>query len=122
MSDSIPWILISVGVLIIFLGVVAILVAKSKKGKHKPDYYTFFIMGIIWLPTGIVINNYAFSVMGLIFMIIGLVNKDKWKKNHRSLKDMNKDERKIMIMMIIILGILVLVGLAAFFLVNRGIF
>lgn len=122
MSDSIPWILISVGVLIILLGIVAILVAKSRKGKHKPDYYTFFIMGIIWLPFGIATKNYAFFVMGLIFMIIGLVNKDKWKENHRSLKNMNKDERRIMVAMMIILGILVLAGLVVFFLINKGIF
>jgi len=48
----------------------------------------FFILGIFFLPMGIVlmitIDNPAFigiTGMGLIYMVIGLANRDKWKKN-----------------------------------------
>ena len=54
----------------------------------EPNYEVFFILGIFFLPMGIVlmitIDNPAFigiTGMGLIYMVIGLANRDKWKKN-----------------------------------------
>ncbi len=54
----------------------------------EPNYEVFFIFGIFFLPMGIVlmitIDNPAFigiTGMGLIYMVIGLANRDKWKKN-----------------------------------------
>ena len=54
----------------------------------EPNYQVFFILGIFFLPMGIVlmitIDNPAFigiTGMGLIYMVIGLANRDKWKKN-----------------------------------------
>ena len=89
----IPWILITVGVLVIILAVVAVYAAKTGK-KREPDYYTFFIMGITWIPLGMATKNYAFFIMGLAFMAIGLVNKDKWKKNHKTWSQLDSKEQK----------------------------
>lgn len=116
---SLPWILISVLVIIILLAVVAVIVKRKKK--TPPDYYTFFILGITWVPLGFALEYHGFTVMGLVFMTIGLLNKDKWKKNHRPWDKLSKEERKIKIFLIIALGVLVILGLAAFLLAYFGI-
>lgn len=118
-----PWILFSIVILILIFGVLAILVAKNRGKKHKPDYYTFFIMGVIWTAFGIIFRGEMtfFLIMGLAFLAIGLINKDKWKSNRRRWGDMDKGERKLMMCVSIILGILVLAGVVALFLVKRGI-
>ena len=76
--------MIIIAVLLI-LGLIALGIAVKKKGKHEPDYRTFFVMGIIWLGFGIPMmiqnkGNSALFIMGLVFTAVGLVNKDKWKK------------------------------------------
>lgn len=117
---SIPWILISVAGILVVLGVVALLALK--KGKRRPiDYYSFFIIGIIWTAAGIPLGNYALSVMGIIFMIIGLANKNKWKKNRVHWNDLTKEEKKWRMILIVLLGVLVLAGFVAWFLVANGI-
>ena len=80
-------ILLGIGIITIILGV---LVAwkKRKEGKSKEtDYRAFFIMGISFLPLGIVmmitIGNpgmLGLTALGIIYMIMGLANRDKWKK------------------------------------------
>lgn len=118
----IPWILISLVPAGIILILLAVFLIKHRRNIVKPDYYVFFIMGIIWLPMGIIFDNYFFSIIGLVFMTIGLANRDKWKSNHRSFNDMKPKEKKFMLIMMIILGILVLFGVIAYLLVQKGIF
>ncbi|MFH1455380.1 MAG: hypothetical protein ABIF40_00335 [archaeon] len=108
----IPWILISIAVLILLLLAVAIFL--SKKNKREPDYYSFFILGIIWTVIGIPLDNFALSAIGIIFLIIGLANKNKWKKNKRTWKKLNKKEKRVRIIITVILGILVLLGLVLY--------
>lgn len=85
------WILIS-----IFLGVIAVIIGvilffslrkNQKDGITKEeDYRAFFIMGISFLPLGIIftvtINPafISFIAIGGCYIAIGLANKDKWKK------------------------------------------
>jgi len=118
---SIPWILIAVAVLIIILGVAAVLI--KRKHNRPPDYYAFFIIGLIWTIFGLPFSqdgNYAFFAMGLVFLIVGLVNKDKWEKNRVRWKDLSEGEKKLKLGLIIFLGILVLAGLVAYYLVEGG--
>ncbi|MBW3015589.1 hypothetical protein KY330_04145 [Candidatus Woesearchaeota archaeon] len=112
---------LTLGILILFL-VIALLIYKfSKLKKHEPDYYAFFILGICWFPLGFALNNHAFTIMGLVFMVLGLANRDKWKKNKPvKWKDMKKNERIIYSLIVALLGILVLAGLVMFLLVNKG--
>ena len=63
---------------------------------------------------------FFFLPMGIVFMILGLVNKDKWKKNHRSWKQLGKSERTFRIIGIIVLGILALAGVVFYFVLGRG--
>jgi len=92
------WLLISTA-LVAILVVVGILVTlvvwkKRREGKlEEPNYRAFFVMGIAMFPAGaffmllyflldipFVIGLPLFS-MGLIYLVIGLANRDKWKKN-----------------------------------------
>ncbi len=117
-----PWILIAVAVLIILVGIAAVVMVKNKKERHEPDYYVFFIMGLAWMIVGIPmiwVYNYSMSglfAMGVIFFIIGLANRDKWEK--RTWHDLTPAERKMKTIIVVILGILVLLGLAAYFFTN----
>ena len=85
------WILISllIGVIVAIIGVIVFytLQKKQKEGASKEtDYRAFFIIGISFLPMGIlfaVLVNIGFigiAVLGLIYLITGLKNRDKWNK------------------------------------------
>ncbi len=115
-----PWILIAVLILIVLLGIIAIMAVKYKKKQHKPDYYVFFVMGLIWLPFGIATENSAFFILGLVFMALGLVHKDEWKKNHRPWKKMDKTERKIWLGVIFAGLVLLLLTVVVLYLTKRG--
>lgn len=105
----ISWFMISVAVLL------ALLLFYINKGKkHKPDYYSFFIIGIIWVATGVPLKNYVLSAMGAVFLIVGLTNKKKWKQNHRSFNKLSKKEKKQKIILMIILLAILLLGVIAF--------
>lgn len=120
--SSTPWILISIVILLVILGIVAIIVAVKRKKKHKTDYYTFFIMGIIWFAMGLPLKNSALWAMGLIFAIYGLAHKKEWKANHQANRWENLEpfERKLKVGIIIGLGLLVLAGLIVFYLFRKG--
>ncbi len=93
-SGAILAILIVVGILLIL-----VVWKRKKEGKiEEPDYRAFFAMGVIWVPTGIVLMFISFLLdvfpfplsfvagmplfaMGLIYLIVGLANRDKWRKN-----------------------------------------
>jgi hypothetical protein len=86
------WIFISIFLIaiLIIIGIVIIFVfwKKKKEGKidREIDYKTFFSIGIIWLPVGVVfmitVNpaiGIALMAIGISYIAIGLANKDKWK-------------------------------------------
>ena len=67
---------------------------RRKEGEPtKPDYRSFFVMGIIWVPAGIVMTIVSFMLqipfyvgllllgIGAIYLAIGLSNRDKWRNN-----------------------------------------
>jgi len=118
------WLLVTLVLLFIFAVIAMIVLIKNnKKGKrHEPDYYTFFILGIVWIGAGIPLgtssNNWGLFAVGVLFMILGLANKNKWKNYERpNWKDLSRKERNLRIWTMIILGILVL-GLALFCLIR----
>jgi uncharacterized membrane protein YfcA len=92
------WTLISAAIAAILV-VVGILVAfvawrRRKEGKlAEPDYRAYFVMGIVFVPVGIIfmfiflLSNIPFVIgmpllaMGLVYLAIGLANRDKWRTN-----------------------------------------
>lgn len=119
----VPWILISIAVVIVLLAVIALLF--NKKGKeHKIDYHNFFTIGVVWITIGIPLmvttHNFALLMMGIIFMITGLVHKKEWKKNiadrKRRMKNRTKKEKKFLFIVKVISLLVLLLGVLAFIL------
>lgn len=109
-----PFVMLAILGLVLVLAVVFALQILKKKEVHEPDYYVFFVIGITWIPLGIVLENFAFIGMGVLFMIVGLKNKDKWKK--KKFSKLSSNQRKLKLALLIGLVLLVLVGVAAYFL------
>lgn len=82
-------IMLIIGITVLALSIILTFVVwkKKKEGKYEePDYRTFFILGICFLPIGIPLmiatknpGLLGLSAMGAIYLIIGLANRDKWK-------------------------------------------
>ncbi|MBW2972160.1 hypothetical protein KY359_03950 [Candidatus Woesearchaeota archaeon] len=125
----IPWLMISVGVLLLLLGILVFVLRYGKKGKHLPptDYYSMFVMGIIWLAFGAAgmmfygNDTFFFLVMGVVFALIGLAHKKDWKKNHRTWNQLTKEEQKFKTIVIIALGALLLIGVVALLIVQMAV-
>lgn len=118
--EVIIWVLISVAIAIIILGILAILFIKAKEGKHKVDYYSLFIMSIIWLATGILLGNSALWILGIVFLVISLSNKDKWKKNRADWKKITKKQKDILYIATAMLFLLLVAGIIVFWLTRAG--
>jgi NhaP-type Na+/H+ or K+/H+ antiporter len=89
---GIPIILISILIGLILLGVLVGLVIwklRSEGKVREPDYRAFFIMGMCFLPAGVIFTAaispgfIGITGMGIIYMAIGLANKDKWGKQNK---------------------------------------
>ncbi|OQY30914.1 MAG: hypothetical protein B6243_09395 [Anaerolineaceae bacterium 4572_5.2] len=106
------YIIIGIAVLIV-LGLIFV-IYRSKAENVKPDYRTMFILGAIWFPLGIALENPGSWGLGIVFMIAGLVNKDKWKEE-KKWSDLTSEEQKIKLILIIGIAILLLIGVVAYF-------
>ena len=112
-------------VLMIVIGIAIIaflIVTIFMKRKHRvaPNYKAFFIIGVTWLPLGIIMQNYIFSVVGACFLAVGLTNKKKWNTEPRW-ADLPPQVRRLKLFIIIFLGVLLLVGITLYILTNKGI-
>ena len=59
----------------------------TEEKKKEPNYKALFVLGIVFIGTGVSIsasagNGMGAGIMGLgvVFMFIGARNRDKWKK------------------------------------------
>jgi len=94
MNDSafIMSLLLVVGILVTLLLVLVLRKRKREDKTWQTDYKAFFIMGLVFLLTGLaMIMVYFFTqipfeigvplfALGLIYLIVGVVNRNKWKK------------------------------------------
>ena len=112
MATAFPFLLIGILVLLVLFMVLFM----KRKDKRPPDYYLLFIMGIIWIPLGIASGNPGFSLAGLVLMIIGLANKDKWKKNRRDWRKEWKEGGKVALLIALAVAVLLVLGLLVFWL------
>lgn len=113
----IPWLMISIAIVILILFIVMVIITKGKK---KPmDYYTLFIIGLTWIPLGLAMKNPALWIMGLIFFAVGITNKNKWDQNRKTWAKLTQKEKKIQMIAIGIGFLLLIAGIAAFFLIQR---
>ena len=94
----------AVTIILIGLAVLILILKRQKLEEKKPvDYRSFFILGICWMPLGIVfwlvlhfVVGIAFFVMGGAFLTIGLVNRDKWTEP----QTLSGSQRKLAIILI----------------------
>jgi hypothetical protein len=85
-------------ILLIIIGISSAYICLKllKEGKYgEQNYYVFFIIGMIWLPTGLIYMVATMTLsyeiplllgiplfsMGLIFLIFSSANRDKWINN-----------------------------------------
>ena len=112
------WVMLSILVLLILFLVLFIYLRKGKK--HKPNYYSLFIIGFVWFVLGVPTKNDVLWILGITFMVIGLIHKNEWKDYKRiKLSELTKGERKMRMIMLIGLAVLVTLGLIVLIL-NKG--
>ena len=114
---NIPWILVSIAVAVIILAILFVLIYKRKGWKREVDYRSYFNMGIIWIPVGIIFYlvfksavGFWFLFMGLLYLAIGLKNRDKWGKPQK----VSPKYQKIMMIAILIGVIFLILGIIVF--------
>jgi hypothetical protein len=113
MNANLPLVLIIlIGLLIVGLALVAFVRQRCGKQTCTPDYRGFFIIGLIWVPIGVVFyitsGNIAFLGMGMVFLLLGLANKAKWKES----QPLTPGQRKLKIALVIGTVFLVLLTFA----------
>jgi len=90
------WVIIGIAVGLILLGILVILTIKRKKEANSKgtNYRAIFILGITFIPLGIIyeitffvsrenvflVLGLSFIGMGLSYLAIGLSNRKKWKR------------------------------------------
>jgi hypothetical protein len=86
--DELVFVLMLISVIVIILGILTLfIVLKRRKvgNLEEPNFKVFFILGICFLPMGIIFSvtiSTAFigiAGMGIIYLIIGLANRHKWE-------------------------------------------
>jgi heme/copper-type cytochrome/quinol oxidase subunit 2 len=108
--SAILWAVVGIAGVILLLLAVFLWKLKRQGWKHEPDYRTFFIIGITWLPLGIILDFPVFYILGLVYLAIGLANRDKWKEK----KPFTQGQKMLTVAGVVVL---VIALLAAFLLV-----
>jgi hypothetical protein len=105
---------ILIGLLALVL-LVVLLAVKHRRGEPlTTDYRALAVMGMLWVPVGVAIDNPGIWGMGLVFLIIGLANRHRWEEQ-RTWSDLSPLEQRTRLMLLAGLALLLGVGLAVFF-------
>lgn len=114
-----------IGSMVVFLflmvmGFLVSVIASIKKNKKRTlDFYALFIIGVVWIFSGLFIQSIPLSLLGLAFAIVGISNKRKWIKNEIQWNKLSKKEKTIKILSIVALCVLILMGVLLYFLNSR---
>ena len=85
---DLPFVLIAISVLLVVGIFLALLLWKKNRNRTKQvDYRAFFFIGICFLFAGITMwialdnpGMAGMTALGVIYIVLGLSNRDKWKK------------------------------------------
>jgi len=114
MQESFLWSFVALIILILLIGALIL----RKKYPRPTDYYSFFVIGIMWIivgiPLALVNDNYFFSIMGIAFTAIGFLNKDKWKKNKQTWKNLKRPEKIFQVVLMAVLTFIIIMGIVFF--------
>lgn len=93
---STSWIAIGLLAILVIVGILVIGLAWNRKRKgiiRETNYRTFFIMGIVIFPVGLIgmiisfLRDYSFVTMmpiftvGIVYLAIGWGKRENWKKS-----------------------------------------
>lgn len=101
--------LVAIGLLVMFL-----VIKQRGQIPTETNYRAFFIMGLAWLAIGVPLKNPGLYGMGTVFTIVGILNRDKWGQE-RGWSDLSLEERRLKLFLVIGLTILLLLGVAVYF-------
>lgn len=112
-----PFITLSILIGIALLAILAIFIFKYKKIDHQePNYYTLFILGIIFTGAGAAMFTTlgpaggGLFILGIIYLIIGLANKHKWKPEQIP-KQLDKNTRNLVIILVALILLAIILAL-----------
>ncbi|MFH0869334.1 MAG: hypothetical protein V1839_03840 [archaeon] len=117
------WPILGAVVAILIIVLLAVFIVKMRKGgwKRTIDYKNYFIMGVIWLPFGmmmaLIFDNsvgMVFAAMGAAYLAIGLKNRDKWGKPQK----VTAQKNKIIVTVVAASIMIAVLGVIAFMLFN----
>jgi hypothetical protein len=76
--------------------------SSGKRGKKRAaDYFSFFIVGIIWVALGIPIGNYPLTALGAAAVVISVAMRNRWRRN---LHDWKAGRRQKMLMVLMLVA------------------
>lgn len=104
---------ITVLILFLLIGLVVLVVHRTQSGR-KPNYRVLFILGIVWLPLGIIFQNLALWAPGLVFFIVGAANRKHWRESRW--KDLTPKEKHLMFWAMGLLLLILAAGVGVYFL------
>jgi integral membrane sensor domain MASE1 len=91
--DTTGWTLVSVVIMLVMVALLTLYVFFSHKGPSRgPDYYSLFIMGLLWLALGFPLDSAVLSLVGAVLMLIAWMHRDRWEANRRALADMTSQQ------------------------------
>ena len=94
--NSVLWISIALLAIFMIAGILLTLLAWNRKKKGitlKTNYRTFFIMGLVMFPVGLIgmiislLKDYPITIMlpffiiGIVYLAIGWEKRETWKKS-----------------------------------------
>jgi hypothetical protein len=112
------FLILMIAIGLIVLAIILTTIIISRKHQIQPSYFSFFIIGITWLPLGLVLKNYFFAIMGTAFLVAGLANHKKWQTRIKW-SELPEPVKRLRIFIMIFLIVLVLVGFVFFLLANN---
>ncbi len=104
--------MITVLVFLLLIGV-GFLIHQRRESNRKPNYRLLFILGIIWLPLGIIFQNLALWGPGIVFFIVGAANRKHWEESRW--RDLSPHEKRVKLWAIGILLLILTVGVGVYF-------
>ena len=114
---EIPYLIFIIAALLI-AGAVVFATRIKKGNKFHPDYYNLFITGIIWTAIGIPLELWPLVAIGIPFMLAGIIHKKEWKETHKKWNQLDDKTRKRKLWILLILGIIILAGILAIYLIR----
>ena len=63
----------------IVFGIIFVKYSQTPYFKRRPDYLSFFILGLFWTFVGIITTITYFSFVGIIMSLFGIINHKRWK-------------------------------------------